>query len=96
MAALGTTLAATAKPHLISGAVDHPIVVDGQENDWSGSLQPFGDQPFSVQVENDAAFLYLRLSASTPAARRGFMRFGMTVWFDPKGAARRSSASGIR
>ena len=81
---------ASPKPVLTAGAVDGHITVDGDASDWSGALQPFGDAPFSAQAVNDGEYLYLRLSASSPAVRRTIMRFGLTVWFDPKGGTKKT------
>ena len=84
------TLHASSKPAVSSGPLDGHIVVDGDESDWAGTLQPFGDAPFSMQAVNDSQYLYLRLSASSPEVRRQITRFGLTVWFDPKGGTKKT------
>ena len=88
--AFGLPLHAGSRPQITAGPLDGPIVIDGQESDWSGSLQPFGDQPFSIQAVNDGADLYVRVSASSPAVRREILRRGLTVWFDPKGGSKKT------
>jgi hypothetical protein len=87
---LAVVLRAASRPVLVSGPLDGHIVVDGDESDWKGSLQPFGDAPFAVQAVNDGQYLYVRLNASSPDVRREVMRFGLTVWFDPKGGSKKT------
>jgi hypothetical protein len=89
-ATLAVPLRGTSKPLISSGSLDGHIVVDGDQSDWRGSLQPFGEAPFSVQAVNDGQDLYLRLTASTPEVRREITRFGLTVWFDPKGGSNKT------
>ena len=92
IAGLSTAIAvhASPKPLLTSGALDGRIVVDGDESEWTGPLQPFGDAPFSVQAVNDGQYLYVRLSASSPEVRRDITRFGLTIWFDPNGGTKKT------
>jgi hypothetical protein len=80
---------ASTKPVLTSGPLDGHITIDGDESDWTGPLQPFGDAPFSAQAVNDGQYVYLRLSASSPDVRRNVTRFGLTVWFDPNGGTKK-------
>ena len=82
-------VAAAARPHIDSERRDGAITVDAKFDDWYGNLQPFADQPVSIQALNDGEFLYLRLTASDPAARMQIMRQGMTVWFDPQGGTKK-------
>jgi hypothetical protein len=82
-------VAAAARPHFDSQRRDGAITVDAKFDDWYGNLQPFADQPVSIQTLNDGEFLYLRLTASDPAARMQIMRQGMTVWFDPQGGTKK-------
>lgn len=89
-AVFAVSLHASSKPVVSSGPLDGHIIVDGDPSDWTGSLQPFGDAPFSVQAVNDGQYLYLRLSASSPDVRRQVTRFGLTVWFDPKGGSKKT------
>jgi hypothetical protein len=84
------SMTAAERPHFDSQPRDGAITVDGKYDDWSGHLQPFGDQPVSIQALNDGDFLYLRLTASEPGARRQIMRQGLTIWFDPKGGTKKT------
>jgi hypothetical protein len=86
----GVAIQASPKPVLTAGALDGHITIDGDAGDWSGALQPFGDAPFSAQAVNDGEYLYLRLSASSPVVWRNITRFGLTVWFDPKGGTKKT------
>jgi hypothetical protein len=69
---------------------DRAIAVDGRQDDWGSSgLTPFGDQPVSIDVMNDADFLYVRLTASEPAVRNEILRRGLILWFDPEGGTKK-------
>ena len=80
---------ASERPHFDSHPRDGAITIDGRFDDWSGNLAPVGDTPMSMQVANDGAFLYLRLSASDAGTRMEITRLGMTVWFDPSGGTKK-------
>jgi hypothetical protein len=83
------SVAAAERPHFDSQRRDGAITVDGKFDDWSGHLQPFGNDPVSIQFLNDGEFLYVRLTASEAAARMQIMRLGMTLWFDPAGGTKK-------
>ncbi len=69
---------------------DRPIAIDGRQDDWGSSgLTPFGDEPVSIDVMNDADFLYVRLTASEAAIRNEILRRGLIVWFDPEGGTKK-------
>src|SRR5215813_9011228 len=80
---------AAEKLHFDSHQRDGAIAVDGKFDDWTGNLDPLGDNPESIQVVNDGEFLYLRLTASDAGARRQIVRQGLTVWFDPGGGTKK-------
>ena len=88
---LGMVAAVTAaeKPHFDSQRRDGAITVDGKYDDWYGHLQPFGNDPVSIQFLNDGEFLYVRLTASDAASRMQIMRLGMTLWFDSAGGTKK-------
>jgi hypothetical protein len=74
---------------------DRAIAVDGRQDDWGSSgLTPFGDQPVSIDVMNDADFLYVRLTASEPAVRNEILRRGLILWFDPEGGTKKRFGMG--
>jgi hypothetical protein len=77
------------RPHFDSKGRDGAIAVDGRYDDWYGNLQPFGNDPVSIQFLNDAGFLYVRLTASEAATRMQIIRQGMTMWFDPGGGTKK-------
>ena len=87
--ALGSFTWAAEHPRFVSQPLAGTILVDGHHDDWTGTVESFGAEPVSIQVENDAAFLYLRLVASDPAARSQIMRRGLTVWFDEQGKTKK-------
>ncbi len=81
--------AASERPHFDAFMNDGPIVIDGRQNEWSGSLQEFGKEPISAQVASDSSFLYLRLASSDPGTHMQLTRLGLTVWFDPAGGTKK-------
>jgi hypothetical protein len=83
------SVSAAERPHFESKGPDKAITVDGKFDDWYGHLQPFGADPVAIQFLNDGEFLYVRLTASDPAARMLITRMGMTVWFDPGGGTKK-------
>ena len=83
------SVSAAERPHFQSKGPDGAITVDGRFDDWYGHLDPFGKEPVAIQFLNDGQFLYVRLTASEPAARMQIMRQGMTIWFDPAGGTKK-------
>lgn len=88
-AALGSATWAAERPKFVSQPITGTIVVDGQHDDWTGLVEPFGTEPVEIQVANDGAFLYLRLVTSDPSARNQIMRRGLIVWFDEDGKTKK-------
>jgi len=76
-------------PHFDSHLPGGALAIDGKFDDWSGNLEPLGENPMSIQVANDGAYLYLRMTASDAGTRMEITRLGMTVWFDPAGGTRK-------
>jgi hypothetical protein len=87
--ALGSVAWAAEHPKFVSQPVAGTILVDGHQDDWTGTVEPFGSEPISIQLANDGTFLYLRLVASDPSARAQIMRRGLVVWFDEQGKAKK-------
>ena len=81
--------AAAERPHFVSKGLDGAITIDGRFDDWYGHPDPFGNDPIAVQFLNDGEYLYVRLTASDPAARMQIRRLGMTLWFDPAGGTKK-------
>jgi hypothetical protein len=84
--------AVNAATHLqvVSRWRDRPIAIDGRQDDWGSSgLTPFGEEPVSIDVMNDADFLYVRLTASDAAVRNEILRRGLIIWFDPEGGTKK-------
>lgn len=82
-------LTAAERPHFDAGRNTAAITIDGRQDDWTGAPQPFGKEPFAIQLAHDDQFVYVRLVASDPTARTQFTRMGLTVWFDPKGGTKK-------
>jgi hypothetical protein len=79
-------LFASTRQRLDSHWRDRNIVIDGDNGDWAGPLQPIAEQhPILAAAANDGEFLYLVLSTSDAAVRRQILRQGLILWFDPSG-----------
>ena len=89
LAVAAVTLVAAEHLHLTSTAPSGTVTVDGRHDDWTGDLTPMGTDPFAVQIVNDQANLYLRLTASDPAVRNQIVRRGLIVWFDESGGTKK-------
>jgi hypothetical protein len=87
--AAGSVVWAAEHPKLISQAPASTIAIDGRHDDWTGTVEPFGSDPVSIQVANDGEFLYVRLVASDPSARAQIMRRGLIMWFDDGGKTKK-------
>ena len=83
------SMSAAERPHFDAARNTAAITVDGREDDWTGTAEPFGKEPFAIQLAHDDQFIYVRLVASDPAARGQFTRMGLTVWFDPRGGSKK-------
>jgi hypothetical protein len=87
--AAGSVTWAAGHPKFVSQPPSGPIVIDGRHDDWTGTVEPFGSDPVSIQVANDGEFLYVRLVASDPAVRGQIMRRGLIMWFDDGGKTKK-------
>ena len=65
---------------------DSAIVADGHADDWSLPLR-FGNESNTVQynVTNDSRNIYICVLSANEITQLRILRFGMTVYFDPKG-----------
>ncbi len=75
---------------LESRAPARPIVVDGKNDDWRGSLYFSVESQISLGFTNDAENLYICLSVTDPYKRNQIIMNGLVVWFDPKGGKAKS------
>jgi hypothetical protein len=65
---------------------DSAIVADGNAGDWSLPLR-FGNESHTLQynVTNDRKNIYICVLSANEITQLRILRFGMTVYFDPKG-----------
>jgi len=75
---------------LESRAPARPIVVDGKNDDWRGSLYFSVESQLSMGFTNDAQNLYICLAVTDPYKRVQIISNGLVVWFDPKGGKAKS------
>ena len=67
----------------------HAVTIDGDQDDWQGTLKRTRDQDVAVGVMNDDIYLYVTLSSPNQRTMAQIMRGGFTVWFDPRGRQRK-------
>lgn len=65
--------------------LDREITVDGQIDDWLGSMMYIEKKNISVGLLNDENFLYICMIAEDQFVRNQVMRQGVMLWFDPSG-----------
>ncbi len=88
--AIPTGLLASKRPRIDSPWRDKPVLIDGDNGDWTGPLRPLDEHvPVLAAATNDGQYLYVVLSATDEAVRRQIMRDGLIVWFDPSGGDRK-------
>jgi hypothetical protein len=70
--------------------LDREITVDGQSDDWLGSLMYIEEKNISVGLFNDENFLYICMIAEDQFVRNQVMRQGVMLWFDPSGGKKKT------
>ena len=68
---------------------DREISIDGDQQEWFGNLLVPEGQHVTIGVMNDDAYLYLTMSSTDRSTMMQIMRFGLTVWFDPRGGKKK-------
>ncbi len=71
-----------------------PLFIDGELNDWTGSLMPVENNPIRMGVRHDDQFVYVSFQTIDETVLRQIMMGGLTVWFNSDGAKTREM--GIR
>ncbi len=74
-----------ARPKMKCAWNEGPIVVDGQNKEWIGSLQVVDKKIPALGILRDEECLYLGVLFTDPARQIEILTKGMTVWFDPEG-----------
>ena len=88
-------LAFVAAGCMLSGcsAVQYPstmaeeIVVDGKQNDWSGSMTYFEDPGLMLGIKNDSEYLYICMSSGSSEISKQIIMGGLIFWIDPDGGS---------
>jgi hypothetical protein len=70
--------------------LDREITVDGQSDDWLGSLMYIEEKNISVGLFNDENFLYICMIAEDQFVRNQVMRQGVMIWFNPSGGKKKT------
>ena len=70
--------------------LDREITVDGQSDDWLGSLMYIEEKNISVGLFNDENFLYICMIAEDQFVRNQVMRQGVIIWFNPSGGKKKT------
>ena len=67
---------------LASGWSGEPVKIDGNHQDWQGSLTANASEGYSTGFKNDGKFLYLCFVTSDRGKIMNIMRSGLSVVFD--------------
>ncbi|MBU1116961.1 MAG: hypothetical protein KKE09_17695 [Bacteroidetes bacterium] len=67
-----------------SSAVETGIVVDGNQDEWSGKLKFIENERAAVGFQNDDENLYICFVSADKAGVMKILSLGLTVWFQPE------------
>lgn len=73
-----------------SRPLDRAMIIDGNDDDWSGNLYTVEGERVSLGLFNDQEYLYVCLSANDITTVSQVMRQGLTVWFDAEGGRKKT------
>ncbi len=73
-----------------SRPLDREIIIDGNDDDWSGNLYTVEGERVSLGLFNDQEYLYVCLSANDITTVSQVMRQGLTIWFDAEGGRKKT------
>jgi hypothetical protein len=68
----------------------HPVVIDGNADDWTGTLSYVPKDQLFVGFVNDREDLSICLTSEEGGGPAADRRSGWTVWFDPAGGTRKT------
>jgi len=68
----------------------HPVVIDGNADDWTGTLSYVAKDQLFVGFVNDRETLSICLTQEEGGGPAAGRRSGWTVWFDPVGGTRKT------
>ena len=69
---------------MTSGWKENAVKIDGNSEEWAGSLKQIPDKNLAVGFRNDNEFLYVCLVINDPTKLMAMMRGGFIVWFEPE------------
>jgi hypothetical protein len=69
---------------------ENNIIIDGLDNEWSGSYNFLEDEKAAVSVRNDSAHLYLIFKTMDNQVMQKIFSNGLTVWIDPSADEKKS------
>jgi uncharacterized membrane protein YgcG len=62
-----------------------PLFIDGELNEWTGSLTPVKNNPIRMGVRHDDQFVYVSFQTIDETLLSQIMMGGLTVWFNSEG-----------
>lgn len=77
-------LSACSEPAINSKWQNSEIKIDGNHNDWVGSLNYYEDEKVAIGVSNNNDFINFCLTTSDNEKIMRILRSGFTVWLDPE------------
>lgn len=69
---------------MTSGWKENTVKIDGNSDEWAGSLKQIPDKNLAVGFKNDDQFLYMCLVINDPTKLMAMMHGGFFVWFEPE------------
>jgi len=71
---------------IASRKVDHPIRIDGKDDDWQGNLAYLKEKKLALGFYDDGSSLYLCMTTTDRQTQQQVLGTGLTVWFDSTGS----------
>lgn len=66
------------------------IIIDGLDNEWSGSYNYLEDEKAAISARNDSTYLYLIFKTMDNQVMQKIFSNGLTVWIDPSSGEEKS------
>lgn len=69
---------------MLSSAAEKGIVIDGNQEEWSGKLKFIENERAAVGFQNDDENLYICFVSADKSSVMKILSLGLTVWFQPE------------
>jgi hypothetical protein len=71
---------------IASRKVDHPIRIDGKDDEWQNNLAYLKEKKLALGFYDDGSSLYLCMTTNDRQTQQQVLGTGLTVWFDSTGS----------